>query len=128
LETLTILYFVYLAYGCGRVGGKVSILDVARWMRVSKTTMKKQLDKMVEDGLLGKQEHWKNGRAYRWDYWLTDVGQAYLDNHSEAAYQAYRLHVAKTIAAIKRQEAPAEAVPMSKKNVAAENAGQKRMF
>jgi hypothetical protein len=90
--------------------------------------MKKTLEKMVENGLLGKQEHWKNGRAYRWDYWLTDVGQAYLDNHSEAAYQAYRLHVAKTIEAIKRQEAPAEAVPMSKKNVAAENAGQKRMF
>jgi predicted ArsR family transcriptional regulator len=106
----------------------VSILDVARWMRVSKTTMKKELDKMVEDGLLGKQEHWKNGRAYRWDYWLTDVGQDYLDNHSEAAYQAYRLHVAKTIEAIKRQEMPAEPMPMSKKNVAAEKAGQKRMF
>jgi DNA-binding IclR family transcriptional regulator len=128
LETLTILYFVYLAHGCGRVGGKVSILDVARWMRVSKTTMKKTLETMVENGLLGKQEHWKNGRAYRWDYWLTDVGQVYLDNHSEAAYQAYRLHVAKTIAAIKRQEMPAETMPMSKKNVAAENAGQKRMF
>jgi predicted ArsR family transcriptional regulator len=119
---------MYLAYGCDRAGGRVSILDVARWMRVSKTTMKKELDKMVSSGLLDKQEHWKNGRPYRWDYCLTEVGQIHLDNNSGAAYEAYKLHVAKTIAAIKRQEAPAEPMPMSKKNVAAENAGQKRMF
>lgn len=128
MEILAILYFVYLAYGCGRVGGKVSILDVARWMRTTKPTIKKTLDKLVDDGLLGREIEWKNGREYRWHYWLTEEGQEYLDNHSQEAYQAYRIQVAKVMAAIKVSGNPSDNMPVSKKQAAQEAAGQKRLF
>lgn len=128
MQELTILYFVYLAWGCGRVGGKVSILDVARWMRLSKPTMKKVLDKMVDSGLLGREIKWKNGREYQWNYWLTAAGQEHLDSHAEEAYAAYRIQVARTIAAIQASNNPVEIQPTSKKNQRQESAGQKRMF
>lgn len=128
MENLVIMYFIYLGWGCGRAGGKVSILDVARWMRQAKPTIKKKLDAMVDDGILGREIQYKNGREYRWNYWLTDVGQVYLDNHSQEAYQAYRIQVAKVIEAIKASGTPSEFQPMSKKNARQEAAGQKRLL
>jgi len=79
MENLVILYFIYLAWGCGRVGGKVSILDIARWMRTTKPTIKKALDKMVENGTLGREVSYRNNREYRWEYYLTELGQILRD-------------------------------------------------
>lgn len=128
METLTILYFIYLAHGCGRAGGKVSLLDAARWMRTTKPTIKKRMDAMVDDGLLSREVQWKNGREYRWEYSITDKGQEYLDQNSAAAYQAYRVQVARVIEAIKASSNPTENQPITKKQATAEKAGQKRMF
>jgi len=128
LDNLAILYFIYLANGCGRVGGKVSILDVARWMRTTKPTVKKVLDKMVDNGILGRAVQFKNGREYRWEYWLTEVGQLHLDNHDKEAYQAYRVQVERVIEAIKASSNPAELWSTSKKNKRQEEAGQKKLL
>ena len=128
MENLAMLYFIYLSWGCGRAGGKVSILDIARWMRMSKPTAKKDLDAMVESGHLGREIQYRNGREYRWNYWLTDVGQMYLDNHSQAAYDAYRIQVARTIEAIKASNNPVEIQPITKKQARQELAGQKKLL
>lgn len=127
MENLIILYFVYLAIGTAGQG-RVSILDVARWMRTTKPTVKKRLDALVEKEYLTCNVRYSNGKPYQWLYSLTDAGQEYLDNVHQEAYQAYRIHVAKTIEAIKAQTAQTETLPATKRQIAAEKAGQKRMF
>lgn len=127
MENLIILYFVYLSIGT--VGqGRVSILDVARWMRTTKPTVKKRLDALVAKGYLECKIQYSNGKPYRWHYSLTDAGQEYLDSVHKEAYHAYRIHVAKTIEAIKASSKQTETLPAIKRQIAAEKAGQKRMF
>lgn len=127
MENLIILYFVYLSSGAvGR--GKVSILDIARWMRTTKPTVKKRLDEMVGKGLLTVDVQYSNGKAYRWLYGLSAAGQEYLDSVRDEAYGAYRIHVAKTIQAIKASTNAVEIAPLTKKQARAEKHGQKRMF
>jgi predicted ArsR family transcriptional regulator len=127
MENLIILYFAYLAIGT--VGqGRVSILDVARWMRTTKPTVKKRLDTLVEKEYLECKIRYSNGKPYQWLYSLTPSGQEYLDSVHQEAYYAYRIHVAKTIEAIKASKKQAETLPPTNKQIAAEKAGQKRMF
>lgn len=127
MENLIILYFVYLSIGASGAG-RVSILDIARWMRTTKPTVKKRLDGMVDLSLLSCDIQYSNGKAYRWLYGLTDAGQLYLDSVRDEAYDAYRIHVAKTIEAIKASGNPTESMTYTKRQARAEKAGQKRMF
>lgn len=127
MESLIILYFIYLSSGAvGR--GKVSILDIARWMRTTKPTVKKRLDALVEIGYLDNFIKYSNGKPYRWSYTMTDKGQEYLDSVRDEAYQAYKIHVAKTIEAIKASSKSTEITPVTKKQARREANGQKRMF
>lgn len=127
MENLIILYFVYLAIGTAGEA-RVSILDVARWMRTTKPTVKKRLDFLAEKGYLSCEIRHSNGKPYQWLYSLTDSGQEYLDSVHNEAYAAYRIHVAKTIEAIKASTKQTETLPSTKRQIAAEKAGQKRMF
>lgn len=127
MENLIILYFVYLSSGASGAG-RVSILDIARWMRTTKPTVKKRLDEMVEKELLECDTVYSNGKPYKWKYSMTDLGQEYLDSVRDEAYHAYRIHVAKTIQAIKASGNPTEIAPLTKRQARAEKAGQKRMF
>jgi DNA-binding MarR family transcriptional regulator len=127
MENLIILYFVYLSIGASGAG-RVSILDIARWMRTTKPTVKKRLDTLVELGHLSVDIQYSNGKAYRWLYGLTDKGQEYLDSVRDEAYGAYRIHVTKTIEAIKASGNPTEFTPVTKRQARAEKAGQKRLF
>lgn len=127
MENLVILYFVYLSSGAaGR--GKVSILDIARWMRTTKPTVKKRLDALVQIGYLDNFIKYSNGKPYRWSYEMTDKGQEYLDSVFDEAYQAYKIHVAKTIEAIKASNKATEIAPVTKKQAKQEANGQKRML
>lgn len=127
MENLIILYFVYLSIGASGAG-RVSILDIARWMRTTKPTVKKRLDELVEKSLLTVDIQYSNGKPYRWMYSLTTTGQEYLDSVRDEAYQAYRIHVQRTIEAIKASGNSTELSPVTKKQARAEKAGQKRMF
>lgn len=127
MENLIILYFVYLAIGTAGEG-RVSILDVARWMRTTKPTVKKRLDMLVEKEYLSCVIRHSNGKPYQWHYSITPQGQEYLDSVHQEAYHAYRIHVANTIEAIKASNASTETLPSTKRQIRAENAGQKRMF
>lgn len=127
MENLIILYFIYLS--SGTIGqGKVSILDIARWMRTTKPTVKKRLDELVGIGYLQSSIKYSNGKPYRWDYSVTDKGEVYLDSVLDEAYQAYKIHVAKTIEAIKASSKSTEIAPITKKQAKQEANGQKRMF
>lgn len=129
MEQLVVLYFIDLTFGS--VGqGRVSLADLARWFRVSKPTVKRFMDKMVEDGLV--EEHHisaKKGHGFIIKYSQTVAGKDYLDNHFDAAYELYRIHVAHVLAAIEaaRNEAP-EYRKLTKKERAAIEAGQKELF
>lgn len=127
MENLIILYFVYLAIGTAGQG-KVSILDVARWMRTTKPTVKKRLDTLVDREYLNCKVTYSNGKPYRWMYSLTDAGQEYLDSVHQEAYHAYRIHVANTIEAIKASSKQTETLPATKRQIAAEKSGQKRLL
>lgn len=127
MENLIILYFIYLSSGV--IGqSKVSILDIARWMRTTKPTVKKRLDTLVGVGYLDKFVKYSNGKPYRWSYAMTDKGQEYLDSVRDEAYQAYKMHVAKTIEAIKASSKATEIAPITKKQAKQESNGQKRML
>lgn len=127
MENLIILYFIYLSVGAeGK--GRVSILDIARWMRTTKPTVKKRLDKLVKLGYLDNFIQYSNGKPYKWAYSMTDAGEKYLDSVGHEAYQAYKVHVAKTIEAIKASSKSTEIAPVTKKQAKQEANGQKRMF
>lgn len=129
MEQLVVLYFIDLTFGS--VGqGRVSIHDLARWFRVAKPTAKRFMDKMVDDGLVvAHRISAKVGHGFIIKYAMTADGKVHLDDHYEAAYQLYRIHVARILAAIEaeKRETP-EYRKLSKKERAAIEAGQKELF
>lgn len=127
METLVILYFIYLA--SGTIGqGKVSVLDIARWMRTTKPTVKKHMDKLLEIGFVRCEIQYSNGKEYRWLYSLGIAGNEHLDEFRSQAYDLYRIHVEKTIQAIKAANRHSENAPITKRQSKRESAGQKRLL
>lgn len=129
MEQLVVLYFIDLTFGS--VGqGRVSIGDLARWFRVSKPTVKRFMDKMCNDGLVhGYRISAKKGHGFIIKYSQTVKGKQWLDDHYEAAYELYRIHVAHVLAAIEaeKHETP-EYRKLSAKERRAIEAGQKEAF
>jgi DNA-binding MarR family transcriptional regulator len=126
VKELVLLYYLYLAWGS--VGqGKVSILELSRWMRKSKTQMKEDIFKLADMGLIDL--HVVQSAQKKYFVSLSVAGQTHLsDNHKEA-YQAYRLHVAETISLIKqRGYSDKQPQRLSKKEIRAIAAGQKGLF
>jgi hypothetical protein len=130
MKTLVLLYFLYLEIG-GAGQGKVTILAIARYMRLSKTAMKKMLVEVAEMGLVDVVEKYGAGDYKKYLISLSADGQGYLDRNFDAAITEYRKHVAETIALINERNSgkyPNTEKRMSKKQAAAIIAGQKELF
>jgi len=107
--------------------GKVSILELARWMRKSKTQMREDIFKLAEMNLI--DVHVVQTAQKKYFVSLSTAGQTHLDDNHKEAYQAYRLHVAETIALIKeRGYSSKESRHLSKKEIRSIAAGQKGLF
>lgn len=128
METLVILYYLYLSYGT--VGqGECSILELSRWLRQSKKTMILTMEKLIEMGLAEKRRKFsKTGRSWQWMYRMTELGQEHLDNNHRAAYDAYKHQVATLIADMQAENAKPIPKPLSRRAKRQEKAGQKRLF
>jgi len=129
MKTLVLLYFLYLELG-GVGQGKVTILSLSRYMRLSKSAMKTMLEKVSELGLINVYEEFGGGDYKRYKVSINNAGQQHLDNNWDAAQLQYRQHVAETIALIKEANSGKYAPDkkLSKKAQAAILAGQKELF
>lgn len=129
MNTLLILYLIYLSWGTAGQG-RVSILEMARYLRCSKTHMRKVLFGMADDGLVDVIRTLSRKGSEKLLVQLSDVGNAFLMQNFDAAIDTYHQHVADTVEAIKARYLEAEYAPrkLSKKERAALEAGQKEMF
>lgn len=129
MELLVVLYFIDLTFGS--VGqGRVSRNDLARWFRVSKPTVAKFMNKMVDDGLVNQHNvSARKGHGFIIKYSMTRDGKYHLDNHFEAAYDLYKIQVVRVMEAIKAQNASSvEYGKLSAKEKRQIEAGQKELF
>jgi len=128
MEVFVVLYFIDLTFGS--VGqGRVSVSDLARWFRVSKPTVVKYVAKMIEAGLVVQHRiSAKTGNGFIIKYSMTHAGKELLDNHYDAAYDLYRIQVAKILAAIEADKEPTEYRKLSAKEKVQIEAGQKELF
>jgi hypothetical protein len=129
MKTLVLLYLLYLELG-GVGQGKVTILALSRYMRLSKSGMKDMLEKVSELGLINVYEEFGGGDYKRYKVSINNAGQAHLDNNWEAAQAQYRVHVAETLALINERNSgkyPSDK-KLSKKAQAQLLAGQKELF
>lgn len=129
MNTLVLLYFLYLELG-GVGRGKVTILTIARYMRMSKSGMKDVLEKVNELGYINIYEEFGGGDYKRYKVSLNASGQEYLDSNWQAAQDAYHKHVAETIMLINERARGVSdsGKKMSKKQAAQILAGQKELF
>lgn len=102
MDTLILLHFLYLELG-GVGHGKVTILAMSRYMRLSKSGMKLMLEKVAELGYINVYEEFGGGDYRRYKVALNNAGQEYLDVNWEDAQIAYQKHVAETIAIMKER-------------------------
>lgn len=129
MEILVVLYFIDLTFGS--VGqGRVSRNDLATWFLCSKPTVARFMDTMVESGLVNQHEvSARTGHGIIIKYSMTIEGKAYLDNHYEAAYEQYRIQVARVITAIQAKNRGHDEhlvlTPKERRQIAA---GQKGLF
>jgi len=128
MEVLVVLYFIDLTFaGVGQ--GRVSVHDLARWFRISKPTVVKFVAKMIESGLINQHRiSAKTGNGFILKYSMTVQGKAHLDNHYAAAYDLYRIQVAKILAAIEADKEPAEYSKLSAYEKHQLETGQKELF
>lgn len=129
MKTLLILYLIYLSWGTAGQG-RVSLLEMSRYLRNSKTTMRKTAFALADDGLIDVIETFTDKGSKKLFMQLTDVGNAYLMHNFEAAQGQYHVHVAETVEAIKAKYKQGEFAPreLSKRERDAYLAGQKEMF
>jgi len=129
MNTLLIMYLVYLSWGT--VGqGRVSILEMARYLRKSKTATRDNMFQLANEGLLEIIELISDGGQKKYFVQLSSKGDDYLMLNFDAATDAYHHHVAETILAMKAamNERPFEPRKMTKKELLAIQHGQKNMF
>ena len=130
MKTLVLLYFLYLELG-GVGQGKITILGLSRYMRLSKSGMKNMLEKVSELGLINVYEEFGGGDYKRYKVSINNAGQEYLDNNWQAAQAQYQQHVAETIMLIKEKNSGKYVnsdKKLSKKTQAQILAGQKELF
>jgi len=102
MKTLVLLYMLYLELG-GVGQGKITILALSRYMRMSKSSMKDMLEKVSELGLINVYEEFGAGDYKRYKIALNNAGQAHLDENWKAAQVEYRRHVSETIELMKER-------------------------
>lgn len=129
MNTLLVLYLVYLSWGT--VGqGRVSILEMSRYLRCSKTHCRKLMFGMANDGLIDVIETISDAGSKKLFVQLSAQGDDFLMLNFDSAVAAYHEHVANTIEAIKARYRDGEYSPkkLSRKQREAIEAGQKGMF
>ena len=129
MKTLVLLYMLYLELG-GVGQGKVTILALSRYMRLSKSAMKEMLKKVSEMALINVYEEYGNGNYKRYKVAINNAGQDYLNANWGAAMLEYQKHVSETIALMKERNS-GKYVPdrkMSAKEKRQLLAGQKELF
>lgn len=128
MEYLVILYFIDLTFGA--VGqGRVSRNDLATWLMKSKPTVTKIMDKMIDSGLVKRHNvSALKGHGFIVKYSMTTEGKEYLDNNYPSAYEAYRIQVARVLAAIEAKKPEPEYRKLSAKEKRQIEAGQKELF
>lgn len=99
MKTLVLLYMLYLELG-GVGQGKVTILGMSRYMRMSKSGMRDMLEKVADLGYINVYEEYGGGDYKRYKVALNNAGQAHLDENWDAAQVEYRRHVAETLQVI----------------------------
>src|SRR5688572_17233411 len=125
MKTLVMLYLIYLSWGT--VGqGRVSFLEMARYLRRSKTQTKNDLLKLASDGLVEIITLYSDAGAKKYFAQLSPQGDDYLMQNFDAAILQYHEHVASVIADIQERNAGAQYTPtkLSKKAIEAAINGQ----
>jgi hypothetical protein len=129
MEYLVILYFIDLTFGS--VGqGRVSRQDLATWLMKSKPTIAKIMQKMIDARLVNEHRvSALKGHGFIVKYSMTVEGKRYLDENFDAAYQQYRIHVAKVLQVIEdNRKESSEYRKLTAKEKRQIEAGQKEMF
>lgn len=129
MNTLVLLYFLYLELG-GVGQGKVTILAIARYMRLSKSGMKNMLEKVSELGYINVYEEYGGGNYKKYKVSINNSGQEYLDLNWTAAQEAYKKHVAETIMLMQEKNSGKYAPDkkLTKAQMKQIAAGQKELF
>jgi len=128
MKTLVMLYLIYLSWGT--VGqGRVSFLEMARYLRRSKTQTKNDLLKLARDGLVDVTMFYSDAGAKKYFAQLSPQGDDYLMRNFDAAILQYHEHVASIIAEINERNAGLQHAPkkLSKKSIEAALNGQLKM-
>lgn len=129
MEILVVLYFIDMTFG-GVGQGRVSRNDLATWFMVSKPTVARFMKMMMDKELVSEHQiSSKVGHGIIIKYSMTAKGKQHLDEHFDAAYELYKVQVARVIGAIKQKYGTwtpyVELTPKEKRQIAA---GQKGLF
>jgi hypothetical protein len=129
MNILLILYLVYLSWGTAGQG-RVSLLEMSRYLRCSKTQMRKTAFRLADDGLLEIVKTITDAGSEKLYLQMSTQGDDFLMLNFDAAIDTYHKHVAETILAINARAKEASHAPrkISKKERAAIEAGQKELF
>jgi len=129
MNILLVLYLIYLSWGTAGQG-RVSLLEMSRYLRCSKTHMRNTALKLANDGLLEIIETFTDAGSKKLYLQLSDVGDDFLMQNFDAAIDTYHKHVAETVLLINERAKAATHAPrkLSKKELAQIAAGQKELF
>lgn len=129
MNTLLYLYLIYLSWG-GEGQGRVSILEMARYLRISKTEARSRMFELAKMDYVEVIETYSDKGSKKLYLELAQAGQDLLMENYDAAIDAYHLYVAETVEAIKARNKEKMSTPkkLSKKQLAQIEAGQKELF
>lgn len=128
MNTLLILYLIYLSWGT--VGqGRVSFLEMARYLRKSKSGVKNDLIYLASEGLVEIITMISDAGAKKYFVQLSAKGDDYLMQNFDSAVLKYHEHVAMVIQEVKEASKllPYEPRKMTRKEAKQIAAGQIKM-
>lgn len=120
---------IYLSWGTTGQG-RVSILELSRYMRRSKSQMRIEVFSLANENLVDVIEVFSAAGSKKLLVQLSAAGDDFLMSNFDAAIAQYHQHVAETIALINERASEAKYAPrkLTKKQRDAIAAGQKEMF
>lgn len=129
MNTLLVLYLIYLSWGTAGQG-RVSLLEMSRYLRISKTTCRNRMFALANEELVEIVQTFSERGSKKLFVALSDNGQDMLMQNFDAAIAVYHQHVAETLEIIRMRNAEQPLTPrkLSKKEREAIAAGQKDMF
>ena len=129
MKTLVILYMIYLSWGTAGQG-RLSILELSRYLRRSKSQMRNDILYLAKEGLLEITRLYSDAGSEKLMVQLSAAGGNFLMERFDAAMLEYQKHVAETIEIINMRTRVGASHPqkLSRKQIEAINAGQKGLF